>query len=134
MRRVVLWRKRICHAARSFYTQPHACRVRIHGTMTPHFVLPQRFEQRAIGLALACAIAGSWLAIHAWGMFVFELTWSNWPLALAVAMVQCWLSVGVFIVCMMRCTARWCRATRASIAPSERCCWRCMRLCLEASA
>ena len=99
MRRVALWRKRICHAARRFYTQPHACRVRILGTMTPHFALPQRFTQRAIGLALGLAIAGSWLAIHAWGMFVFQISWTNWPLALAVAGVQCWLSVGVFIVC-----------------------------------
>ena len=38
-------------------------------------------------LVLAAAIAGSWLAIHAWGMFIFELTWTNWPLALAVALV-----------------------------------------------
>ena len=65
----------------------------------PAFSLPARPFQRAVGLALALAIAGNWLAIHAWGMFVFELTWSNWPLALAMAGVQCWLSVGVFIVC-----------------------------------
>ncbi|WP_379920701.1 fatty acid desaturase [Erythrobacter sp. R86502] len=71
--------------------------------MTPHpapsFALPARGYQRAVGAALALAIAGSWLAIHAWGMFVFEISWTNWPLALAVAVVQCWLSVGVFIVC-----------------------------------
>ncbi|GAB4473214.1 MAG: fatty acid desaturase [Erythrobacter tepidarius] len=59
---------------------------------------PQAF-QRAIGLALALAIGGSWLAIHAYAMFVFELTWGNWPLALMIAGVQCWLSVGVFIIC-----------------------------------
>lgn len=67
--------------------------------MTSHLILPLRAYQSAIGLALALAIAGSWLGIHAYGMFVFELTWSNWPFALALAAVQCWLSVGVFIVC-----------------------------------
>lgn len=71
--------------------------------MSPHFApaftLPERSFQRAVGLALALAIAGSWLAIHAYAMFVFELTWANWPLALVMAGVQCWLSVGVFIVC-----------------------------------
>jgi beta-carotene ketolase (CrtW type) len=65
----------------------------------PLFTLPARGRQGAIGAALALAIAGSWLAIHAWGMFLFELRWGNWPVALAVAAVQCWLSVGVFIVC-----------------------------------
>ena len=67
--------------------------------MTSHFALPARHTQRAAGLMLGLAIAGSWLAIHAYGMFVFELTWANWPFALALAVVQCWLSVGVFIVC-----------------------------------
>jgi len=67
--------------------------------MNPHFALPDRRFQRVIGLALALAIAGSWLAIHAYAMFVFKLTWSNWPVAAVMAMVQCWLSVGVFIVC-----------------------------------
>jgi beta-carotene ketolase (CrtW type) len=65
----------------------------------PHFALPERAFQRSIGLALATVIAGSWLGIHAYAMFVFELTWANWPFALAMAAVQCWLSVGVFIVC-----------------------------------
>jgi beta-carotene ketolase (CrtW type) len=67
--------------------------------MNPHFTLPAREQQSLIGLALAFAIAGSWLGIHAYGMFVFEISWSNWPYALALAAVQCWLSVGVFIVC-----------------------------------
>jgi beta-carotene ketolase (CrtW type) len=66
---------------------------------TPSFALPEQHFQRTIGLALALAIAGSWLAIHAYAMFVFALTWSNWPLAAVMAAVQCWLSVGVFIVC-----------------------------------
>ncbi|MFU7528406.1 fatty acid desaturase [Qipengyuania sp. ASV99] len=63
------------------------------------YSLPDPEAQGAIGLALAALIAGSWLGIHAYAMFVFELTWSNLPLALAMALVQCWLSVGVFIVC-----------------------------------
>ncbi|MFO6448273.1 fatty acid desaturase [Erythrobacter sp. NE805] len=67
--------------------------------MSAPFALPPRRFQRVAGLMLGFAIAGSWLAIHAWGMFVFELTWSNWPLAAGLAVVQCWLSVGVFIVC-----------------------------------
>jgi len=66
--------------------------------MSPHFALPSRGIQRAVGLALAAAIAGSWLGIHFYAMFGFELGWDNWPFALAMAMVQCWLSVGVFIV------------------------------------
>lgn len=67
--------------------------------MNPHFSPPARSVQGAIGLALAVAIGGSWLTIHFYGMLVFELSWSNWPFALALAAVQCWLSVGVFIVC-----------------------------------
>ena len=67
--------------------------------MYPHFTLPGRDFQRGVGIALALAIAGSWLAIHAYAMFVFRVTWDNWPLALIMAGVQCWLSVGVFIIC-----------------------------------
>jgi beta-carotene ketolase (CrtW type) len=67
--------------------------------MSAAFALPHRRIQRAIGFALMIGIAGTWLAIHFWGMFGFELTWTNWPFALALAVVQCWLSVGVFIVC-----------------------------------
>lgn len=66
--------------------------------MTPRFTLPARRAQSVIGLALAALIAGSWLGIHIFGMFVFELTLANLPFALALAAVQCWLSVGVFII------------------------------------
>jgi len=65
----------------------------------PRYDLPGKAKQSAIGLALAALIAGSWLAVHAYAMFVFELTWANLPLALVMAAIQCWLSVGVFIVC-----------------------------------
>ncbi len=67
--------------------------MKLHGTPFA------RARQSAVGLALGAAIAGGWLGLHAYAMFVFELTWSNWPFALALAAVQCWLSVGVFIVC-----------------------------------
>lgn len=55
--------------------------------------------QSAIGLSLAAMIAGAWLGIHFYAMFAFELTWTSLPAALAMAAVQVWLSVGVFIVC-----------------------------------
>ncbi len=55
--------------------------------------------QSVIGLSLAALVAGGWLAIHAYAVFVFELSWSNWPIAVGMALVQCWLSVGVFIIC-----------------------------------
>ncbi|XUU60614.1 fatty acid desaturase [Erythrobacter sp. HA6-11] len=61
--------------------------------------LPPRPVQSAIGLLLAGLIAGSWLTIHFYGMFVFELSWSTLPIALVLAAVQIWLSVGVFIIC-----------------------------------
>jgi len=66
---------------------------------TRSFTLPGRIWQGVIGLAFGAMIAGGWLAIHAYGMYVFELTWETWPVALALAALQCWLSVGVFIVC-----------------------------------
>lgn len=68
--------------------------------MTPAtFSLPTQSVQSVVGLVLATLIAGGWLGIHAYAMFVFELSWQTLPLALAMAAVQCWLSVGVFIVC-----------------------------------
>lgn len=53
---------------------------------------------RVLGLALAALIAGSWLALHFYAVLVFELTWASLPVALAMAALLCWLSVGVFIV------------------------------------
>ena len=61
--------------------------------------LPSRNSQRLLGLVLAALIAGSWLGIHFYAMFVFELSWQAWPQVLLMAALQCWLSVGVFIVC-----------------------------------
>ncbi|MGB3166265.1 MAG: fatty acid desaturase [Alteraurantiacibacter sp.] len=58
----------------------------------------ERGAQAAIGLGLAALLFGSWLALHLYAIFVFELSWTNWPLALGIAAAQCWLSVGLFIV------------------------------------
>ena len=55
-------------------------------------------EQALIGLGLFTLVLGSWLAVHLWAMFAFQVTARNWPLALPVFAVQCWLSVGMFIV------------------------------------
>jgi len=63
----------------------------------PAVTAPAR-AQAATGLALAVAIVGTWVAVHLWAMFAFRLTWTSLPLALLVATVQCWLSVGLFIV------------------------------------
>jgi len=78
---------------------PNDAAFRISGMSTARYALPTRTLQGVIGLLLAAGIAGAWLSIHFYGMFLFDLTWSTLPFALALALVQCWLSVGVFIVC-----------------------------------
>lgn len=55
-------------------------------------------RQAAIGLTLAALIVSAWLILHVYAMLVFELTWTNWPIAIVMAAVQCWLFVGLFIV------------------------------------
>ncbi|TKD50290.1 fatty acid desaturase [Sphingomonas baiyangensis] len=57
-----------------------------------------RDRQALIGLSLAVAIAGSWLALHLYAMFGFTIDARSWPLVPVIAAVQCWLSVGMFIV------------------------------------
>ncbi|WP_114521784.1 fatty acid desaturase [Altererythrobacter sp. ZODW24] len=57
-----------------------------------------RLRQLAIGLGLAFANVAAWLAIHFYAMFVFDLTWASLPFALVMGAVQCWLSVGLFII------------------------------------
>lgn len=57
-----------------------------------------RHRQAATGLALAALVFAGWLSLHIYGLFVFELSWRTLPVALAMAAVQCWLSVGLFIV------------------------------------
>ncbi|MGB3739533.1 MAG: fatty acid desaturase [Pontixanthobacter sp.] len=54
--------------------------------------------QGVIGVSLAIGIVGAWLIVHAFAMFVFEMTLRTAIPALAIAALQCWLSVGLFIV------------------------------------
>ncbi len=55
-------------------------------------------RQAVTGLALAFAIVFGWACLHVYAMFFFELRWATIPLALAIVLIQCWLSVGLFIV------------------------------------
>ena len=55
-------------------------------------------RQAVTGLALALAIVAAWACLHAYAMFVFQLSWASLPFAVAMALTQCWLSVGLFIV------------------------------------
>ncbi|GAA4647512.1 fatty acid desaturase [Pontixanthobacter gangjinensis] len=64
----------------------------------PSVSLKSRASQAATGLTLAALIFGSWLSLHFFSMFVFDLSLASLPLAIAIAAVQCWLSVGLFIV------------------------------------
>ncbi|MGB7372666.1 fatty acid desaturase [Pontixanthobacter sp.] len=57
-----------------------------------------RFRQAMTGLALAGAIFAAWLSVHIYTMFVFDLTWTTLPSAVLMAVLQCWLSVGLFII------------------------------------
>lgn len=65
--------------------------------IVPQFIHHEK-AQPVVGLLLAAAIFGSWLTLHAYALFVFELSWNSLPLALIMAAVLCWLSVGLFIV------------------------------------
>jgi beta-carotene/zeaxanthin 4-ketolase len=55
-------------------------------------------NQGLIGLALAATMFAVWLGVHLWAMFVFRIGWANWPLVPLIFGLQCWLSVGMFIV------------------------------------
>ena len=60
--------------------------------------LPRRSAQAATGLLLAALVCGGWIALHLLGMWVVDVRWATVPLVLAMAAVQCWLSVGLFII------------------------------------
>ncbi len=55
-------------------------------------------HQNTAGLALAALIFCVWLSVHLWAMLSFRIDSANWWLVPAVFALQCWLSVGMFIV------------------------------------
>ncbi len=55
-------------------------------------------RQTVIGLGLAAAILTGWLAVHLTSLFFLSLSGLGWCLAPAVIALQCWLSVGLFIL------------------------------------
>lgn len=57
-----------------------------------------RARQRRIGLALAAALIGAWLAVHVGFIFFFDLELRTAPAVVAVILIQAWLSTGLFIV------------------------------------
>lgn len=55
--------------------------------------------QAPVGLVLAGAIIGAWIALHVAAVFVVGWTPVLWLVAApVVVIVQCWLSVGLFII------------------------------------
>ena len=52
----------------------------------------------AIGLLLAAAVSGAWLAIHLGGIFVWQWRPGLIPFAVMLVLVQAWLSTGLFII------------------------------------
>ncbi|WP_226579453.1 fatty acid desaturase [Acuticoccus sediminis] len=68
--------------------------------MNGNVLSPARARQRdtIVGLTLALAIIGAWLAVHVSAIFIVD--WQATPgwLALPFVAVQTWLSVGLFIV------------------------------------
>ena len=61
-------------------------------------VAPGHPRQGAVGLLLAAAIIGAWLAVHVYGVFFFPWSVATAPLALALVAVETWLGAGMFIV------------------------------------
>lgn len=57
-----------------------------------------RARQTAIGLSLAIVVIATWLAVHIVAVFLLPLDGSALLFALPLVLVQCWLSVGLFIV------------------------------------
>jgi beta-carotene/zeaxanthin 4-ketolase len=57
-----------------------------------------RKYQSIIGLALAALMFSVWLSVHFWAMFAFQINGSTWALVPFIFALQCWLSVGMFIV------------------------------------
>lgn len=55
-------------------------------------------KQATIGIALALLIVAGWLGLHLFAMFGFRIDAGTWPWVPVIALLQCWLSVGLFIV------------------------------------
>lgn len=55
-------------------------------------------RQSVTGLGLAGLMLAIWLGVHLWAMFLFRPQGTQWLLVPLVFAVQCWLSVGMFIV------------------------------------
>lgn len=55
-------------------------------------------RQSAVGLALAGAIAGGWIAVHLGGIFLVDIGAETLLLILIAVLLQSWLSTGLFIV------------------------------------
>ena len=55
-------------------------------------------RQTAVGLALAAAVVGAWLAVHVLAVYRLRLAGPGLVLAPALVALQCWLSVGLFII------------------------------------
>jgi beta-carotene/zeaxanthin 4-ketolase len=58
----------------------------------------QRANQAMIGLTLAAAMFAVWIGVHGWAMFGLRLEGATWALVPVIFALQCWLSVGMFIV------------------------------------
>ena len=58
----------------------------------------EKKRQTWIGLALAAAIGGAWLALHIYSVFFHALTPLGWAVAPLLVAALCWLNVGLFIV------------------------------------
>lgn len=54
--------------------------------------------QSAIGILLATAIFTAWIGVHLWAMFVYRMDSGNFWIVPIIFALQCWLSVGMFIV------------------------------------
>ena len=71
-----------------------------------HYIMNMRsspqFRSRAynasISMALAVVMFVTWIGVHCWAMFGLVITSSNWLLVPFIIALQCWLSVGMFIV------------------------------------
>ncbi len=55
-------------------------------------------RQTRIGLTLAAAVIGGWLALHLFGVFLYRPAGAGWIWAPLLIAVQSWLGVGLFIV------------------------------------